>query len=72
MNKLLIAQMATTRVAPMFAAAVESERNRKAYIEQSANTVAGQRAEFGERYARAQSAVSDEEMREAFALKYGS
>lgn len=57
MNKLLIAQMATTRVAPMFAAAVESERNRKAYIEQSANTVAGQRAEFGERYAREQSPI---------------
>jgi hypothetical protein len=46
MNKYLIARLATTRVLPMFAAAVEGQRNRELYIEQSRRTVAGVRAEF--------------------------
>jgi hypothetical protein len=46
MNKFLVSRLATTRVLPMFAAAVESQRNRELYIEQSRRTVAGVRAEF--------------------------
>ena len=46
MNKFLITHMATKRSAPLFAAAVESERNRIAYIDQSRRTTKSRAAEF--------------------------
>lgn len=46
MNKFLITHMATKRSAPLFAAAVESERNRLDYIAQSAATTKGRAAPF--------------------------
>jgi hypothetical protein len=46
MHKFLVSRLATTRVLPMFAAAVESEANRARYIEQSAKTVTGRAAQL--------------------------
>lgn len=46
MNKYAITRLAKSYTAPGFAAAVESERNRLAYINQSAATRDGKRADF--------------------------